>query len=152
MIFIQVHFKGRLLDKLLRKQNTSQTVAKRNYEFQIKTEQLLLEKKQRNEENEARRKTRVEEKDLKMRQLALEAGRKNEIRLRIRDMEKVRSLRNCLHCVHLIRSAIANSSATHQPSLTQSRSVTSLSVPHSLSLSLILSTPLSSPLSDSQDL
>ena len=124
MIFIQVHFKGRLLDKLLRKQNTSQTVAKRNYEFQIKTEQLLLEKKQRNEENEARRKTRVEEKDLKMRQLALEAGRKNEIRLRIRDMEKVKSLFNCSFRLDDIHSH----SSIHHFSL------------------------LSSPLSDSQDI
>jgi hypothetical protein len=32
---------------------------------------------------------KVEEKDVKMKQLALEAGRKNEIRLKIRDMEKV---------------------------------------------------------------
>lgn len=87
--FQQVHFKGRLLDKLLRKQNTSHSVAKKIQEFQIKSEQLLQDKKQRCEDNEAKRKSRVEEKDLKMKQLALEAGRKNEIRLKIRDLEKV---------------------------------------------------------------
>lgn len=79
-----------MLDKLLRKQNISETAAKRNQEVQIKSEQILLDKKQRNEDNEAKRKTRVEEKDLKIKQLALESGRKNEIRLKIRDMEKVR--------------------------------------------------------------
>ena len=84
-----MHFKGRLLDKLLRKQNISDTVLRKTTDVQVKSEQLLLEKKIRFEEIEARRKMKVEEKDVKMKQLALEAGRKNEIRMKIRDMEKV---------------------------------------------------------------
>jgi hypothetical protein len=86
-----VHFKGRLLDKLLRKQNISDTVLRKTTDVQVKSEQLLLEKKIRFEEIEARRKMKVEEKDVKMKQLALEAGRKNEIRMKIRDMEKVKT-------------------------------------------------------------
>lgn len=85
-----MHFKGRLLDKLLRKQNISDTVLRKTTDIQVKSEQLLLEKKIRFEEIEARRKMKVEEKDVKMKQLALEAGRKNEIRMKIRDMEKVK--------------------------------------------------------------
>lgn len=42
----QVHFKGRLLDKLLRKQNLSETALKRNQEVQIKSEQILLGKRE----------------------------------------------------------------------------------------------------------
>ena len=85
-----MHFKGRLLDKLLRKQNISDTVLRKTSDIQVKSEQLLLEKKMRFEEVEARRKIKVEEKDVKMKQLAVEAGRKNEIRMKIRDMEKVK--------------------------------------------------------------
>lgn len=85
-----MHFKGRLLDKLLRKQNISDTVLRKTTDIQVKSEQLLLEKKIRFEEVEARKKIRVEEKDVKMKQLAVEAGRKNEIRMKIRDMEKVK--------------------------------------------------------------
>ena len=68
---------------------------------------MLLDKKQRCEDNEAKRKSRVEEKDLKMKQLALEAGRKNEIRSKIRDLEKVLTfVRACdeygrLYCIVL---------------------------------------------------
>ena len=86
-----MHFKGRLLDKLLRKQNISETVLRKTTDIQVKSEQLLLEKKIRFEEIEAKRKIKVEEKDVKMKQLALEAGRKNEIRMKIRDMEKVKN-------------------------------------------------------------
>jgi hypothetical protein len=88
--FFQVHFKGRLLDKLLRKQNLSDTVARRSIDILVKSEQLILDKKQKIEDNEAKRKIRVEEKDLKIKQLAAEAGRRNEIRIKIRDIEKVR--------------------------------------------------------------
>ena len=84
-----MHFKGRLLDKLLRKQNISDTAFRKTTDIQVKSEQLLLDKKMRFEEIEAKRKIRVEEKDVKMKQLALEAGGKNELRMKIRDMEKV---------------------------------------------------------------
>ena len=85
-----MHFKGRLLDKLLRKQNISDKVLRKTTDIKVKSEKLLLEKKIRFEEVEARRKIKVEEKDVKMKQLAVEAGRKNEIRMKIRDMEKVK--------------------------------------------------------------
>lgn len=71
---------------------------------QMKSEQLLQDKKQRFEENEARRKIRSEEKDLRTKQLAVEASRKNEIRIKIRDVEKVRNsfmlLCYCLFALH----------------------------------------------------
>ena len=70
---------------------------------QMKTEQLLLDKKQRFEDNEARRKIRTEEKDLRTKQLAVEASRKNEIRIKIRDVEKVRTSfmpSFCFYTVH----------------------------------------------------
>jgi hypothetical protein len=65
-------------------------VARRSIDILVKSEQLILDKKQKIEDNEAKRKIRVEEKDLKIKQLAAEAGRRNEIRIKIRDIEKVR--------------------------------------------------------------
>ena len=65
---------------------------------------MILDKKQKIEDNEAKRKIRVEEKDLKIKQLALEAGRRNEIRIKIRDIEKVRKERGFFFLLFLFLS------------------------------------------------
>ena len=90
------------MDKLLRKQNLSDTASRKLNMDQMKSEQLLQDKKQRFEENEARRKIRSEEKDLRTKQLAVEASRKNEIRIKIRDVEMVRKSFMQLLCYCLI--------------------------------------------------
>jgi hypothetical protein len=93
----KVHAKGRLLDKILRKQNMSLYTTQKYMEFQLKNEQILVDKKLKFEENEIKKKIRSEEKDLRLKQIAQENEKKYEIRIKIRDMEKtIKTLRETL--------------------------------------------------------